>query len=201
MSRIRVFLGVSFPLAVTRRIADEAAALRAEVERAGWKVAWVPAQNLHVTVKFLGMVEAPSVEGIAGRLGRELAARPSFELEARGMGAFPGPLSARVLWVGVKPSPALAALQQDVERWLEETGFPREQRPFHPHVTVGRVKEPGGEPIAPLLAARESAVYGAGRISEIVIYESRTSRSGSEYAALHRIPIGEAGRAEGKRER
>jgi 2'-5' RNA ligase len=199
VSRIRTFLAVNFPVAVTRRIADEITSIQGEIANAGWKVAWVPAANLHVTLKFFGMVEEASIEGMHGRLARELAGRPTFEIEARGLGAFPGPLSARVLWAGVKPSPALAALQQDVEKWMEETGYPREPKPFHPHVTIGRVKEAGSQPIGPILEAREATVFGGGRVNEVVIYESRTMRNGSEYRALERASfnrsVGEAARA------
>src|SRR5579859_6147799 len=105
MARVRTFLAVNFPVAVTRKIAEEVQAIREPVASAGWKVAWVPAANLHVTLKFFGMVEEASIEGIQGRLRRELEKRPGFELEARGMGAFPGPQSARVIWAGVKQSP------------------------------------------------------------------------------------------------
>src|SRR5262245_21072305 len=126
MTRIRCFVAINFPLAVTRRIADEIAQLRGPVEAAGWRVAWVPAANLHLTLKCLGRSEETSVEAIHGRLRRELSPRAPVELEARGLGAFPDGGEAAVLWVGVKPTPDLAALQQDVERWLEETGYPRE---------------------------------------------------------------------------
>ncbi len=184
--RLRVFAAVNFPIAVTRKIADEAQALAAQLKGGSWRIAWVPAANLHLTLKFFGMVAAPSVEALIGRLARELATRAPFEMEARGLGAFPSPAHPRVLWAGVKESAPLAALRDDVERWMEETGFPREPRPFHPHVTIARVKEAGAPPLAPLLQARESTAFGGGRVTEVVVYESRTGGAGSEYHALGR---------------
>lgn len=190
MDRIRCFLALNFPLAVTRRIAEEIELLRGPVAQAGWHVAWAPPANLHLTLKFFGSIAAPSVEGIHVRLRRELGARAPFELEARGLGAFPDPAGAKVLWAGAHGGAALADFRDQIERWMEDTGFPREQRAFHPHVTLGRVKQPGEQPIAPLLAAREAVSFGQARATEVVIYESRTDPKGAEYRALGRIPIG-----------
>jgi 2'-5' RNA ligase len=190
MSRIRCFLGINFPIGITRRICDEAAALAAELKNSTWKIAWVPAANVHLTVKFFGMIEEASVEAIVGRLERELAKRASFDLEARAFGMFPDGNHPRVLWAGVKPQPALMQLQTEIEQWMEETGYPREARAYHPHITIGRVKEVGSPSLAPLLAARESMTFGTARAQEIVVYESRTHGANSEYVALGRVAIG-----------
>jgi 2'-5' RNA ligase len=191
VNRIRVFLGINFPITTVRRLADEIAALGGPVAEAGWKVAWVPAANLHLTMKFLGSIAEASVEALRGRLGRELSASAPFEMELRGLGAFPSPAHPRILWAGVRAGAELAALHKDIEGWCEALGHPREERPFHAHVTIGRVKEgaPTG-PLAPLIEARAEKVFGGGRAAEIVIYQSRLQRAGAEYVALARVPIG-----------
>ncbi len=190
--KIRSFIAINFPVATTRRIAEEIGKLSEEARTVGHDIAWVPAANLHLTMKFLGMIEEESVAAIVSRLQRELVARTPFELEARGIGVFPEGATPRVLWAGVKASQALGLLQQDLERWLAETGFPREPRAFHPHVTIGRVKTVGTTPLAPLVQSRSELVLGSGRATELVVYESRTRRSGSEYIALGRVAIGNA---------
>ena len=192
MSRIRSFVAVNFPVPVVRRIADEVGAMKQRVVDAGCQVAWVPTANLHLTLKFLGMIEAASVEAIIGRLGRELAGRAPFEIEARGLGAFPNLEQPRVLWAGVTPSPKLAALQKDVDEWMADLGFPREERAFHPHLTIGRVKDPGPAPaqwLPALIAEREALVFGVGRATEVVVYESRTLGAATEYRALGRAAL------------
>jgi 2'-5' RNA ligase len=197
MERIRCFLAINFPLAVVRRIAEEIDKLRAPVAEAGWRVAWVAPPNLHLTLKFFGSIAAPSVEGIHGRLRRELGGRAPFEIEARGLGAFPhgeGAGPAKVLWAGVQAGAPLGELQRGVEQWMEETGFARDARAFHAHVTIGRVKQAGPQSIAPLLSARDGVSFGTGRVTEVVIYESRTEAAGAEYRALGRIPIGDVSR-------
>ena len=210
MSSVRTFLGINFPVAAVRRMVDEARALSKVTAQAGFDVAWVPAANIHLTLKFLGGIPADSVEAVRGRLARGLVAHEPFELEARGLGAFPDARRPRILWVGVRPSAPLAALQQEVESWMEELGFAREERDFHPHLTIGRVKgrrrTPHDDTIPPdggggggeergldgAIASRENTLFGVARVAEVVIYESRTMRSGAEYVALGRLPLGAA---------
>lgn len=210
-THVRAFVAVNFPIHVVRRIADEAAALRAPLAAAGLKVRWVPAANLHVTLKFLGPIKVAAIEAITARLVsglREAGPRAlgPFDLEARGLGAFPSVEQPRVLWAGVAGSPALAALQQEVEGWLAELGFPRDDRPYHPHVTIGRVGDgvgvsdgQGGQAgqagqagqgdLASIFAERGGKSFGGGRVTEVVLYEARTLAKGAEYHALSRVPL------------
>jgi 2'-5' RNA ligase len=189
--RIRAFIAVNLPVTVIRRVADDVKALQSPVAQAGFKVAWVPAANIHLTLKFLGHIPAESAEAVHGKLRQGLAGRAPFELEVRGLGAFPSASHPRVLWAGVRPHERLAALQQEVEAWCEALGHAREERAFHPHLTVGRVKSQAqGATLETLLSARADTVYGSGRIGEVVLYESRTLREGAEYTALARVPLG-----------
>ena len=197
-TRIRAFIAINLPVAVVRRIADDVAALRgaAPAEAAASDVAWVPAANLHVTLKFLGMIRPESVEAIHGALSDALstAGRAPFDLEARGMGAFPDVRDARVLWVGLRDQPLLVAVQQEVEKQLVALGFAAEERPFHPHITIGRARSGAASWEAPF-AARAERSFGVGRVTEVVVYESRTHGRGSEYRALARIQLGLGGAA------
>jgi 2'-5' RNA ligase len=188
-THVRSFLAINLPVQVVRRIVDEAAGLKPAVAAAGLKVRWVPAANVHLTLRFLGSVKVDAIEAIRDRLARDLPSHGSFELEVRGLGASPRPAHPRVLWAGVVASAPLAALQQQMEGWLEELGFPREERPFHPHLTVGRVTGGAGS-LEAALAERADRVLGGGRVTEVVIYESRTLRGGAEYRPLARIPLG-----------
>jgi 2'-5' RNA ligase len=188
--RIRAFLAANFSIAVTRRIAEEVAAHREPVAQAGLRVAWVPPANLHLTLKFLGSVREESLEAVAGALLR-LPPRAPIDLRAHGLGAFPSVEAPRVLWVGVSAndgSDTLAQLAREVESAMTELGFAKEERPFHPHVTVGRVKErgPGWEAVR----WTSQVDLGASTVSELVLYESKTLHDGAEYVARARIPFG-----------
>ena len=182
---LRCFVALNFSVAATRRIADDVEKRKAQVAAAGAKVAWVPAANLHVTLAFLGTVADEAVEAIAGRLGRVAQNFASLQARARGLGGFPSLERPNVLWVGVEAE-GLATLQRDVEGQLAELGFDKETRPFHPHVTVGRVKQP-----ADLKAAWSGdGEVAASPLAEIIVYESRTLQKGAEYIARARIPLG-----------
>jgi 2'-5' RNA ligase len=184
----RTFLALSFSVAVTRKIAEEVERLKAPMGEAGFRVAWVPASNLHLTLKFLGSINEELVEGVAGACRRVAARHRPIEATAVGLGAFPTAQKPSVLWVGVDAGPALAALQRDVEAAMVELGFEKEERAYHPHVTVGRVKESRGS-AADLW--KSEAQLGSSQLTEIIVYESRTRSAGAEYVARARVPLGD----------
>lgn len=195
--RIRAFLALGFSLPITRRIADEAAKLKAPFDEAGLRVTWVPAANLHVTLVFLGTIEEELVEGIAGRLRKVAAGIQPFELRARGWGAFPSVDQPRVVWAGVDGGAALGRLAKEAREAMLGLGIALDpdddKRGFHAHVTVGRVKD--GHGAAPG-ALRDGAAldFGSSVASEIVLYESAASgvSRGVEYRVRARVPLGKA---------
>ncbi len=184
----RIFLALNFSVAATRKIAEEIERHKAPMGEAGFRVAWVPAANLHLTLKFLGSVGEELVEGVADACRQVAARHQPIEAKAVGLGAFPSLPKPHILWVGVEGPPALAALQRDVEAAMVELGFDREERAYHPHVTVGRVKEARGS--AETLWKGE-ALVGSSALAEIIVYESRTRSAGAEYVARARVPLGD----------
>lgn len=186
--KIRLFLGVELSVATTRRIADAVARMRRAAEEKALRVAWVAPTNLHVTLKFLGWSNPEVVVAIRDVVRVGTSRRKAFELRARGTGGFPHERGARVLWVGVEdPSGGLTRLAADVETWMERLGYPREERPYHPHVTVGRVKE--GKGTDEILALARDTDFGTSLIREVILYESVMKSSGSEYIPLVRFPL------------
>ena len=179
---IRTFVGLNLSVAVTRRIAEEVERARADVGDA--KVAWVPPANYHVTLFFCGSVEEELVDAMAERLRRQLASVQPFEVKAGGLGVFPSHERPRVLWVGVDGGQQLIDLQKAVEEVMVGLGLPKEDRKFHPHVTVGRVKS------GTSITWESAAELGVSHPPDIVVYESRTTAKGSEYTARARVPLG-----------
>ena len=186
----RLFLAVNLSVAVTRKVAEAVDRMRGAARAApGLEVAWVPPANLHVTLKFLGWTNAEAVLAVRDQLRAGLAGRKGFEIGARGVGAFPSEQAARVLWVGVTdPTGGLARLAADVEAWMEGIGFPREARPFSAHLTVGRVKQ-GGAAAEAVLAPLAQTDFGSALVRAVVLYESVTKSTGSEYAAVERVAL------------
>jgi 2'-5' RNA ligase len=151
---------------------------------------WVRPENWHVTVKFLGRTWPRLVHWVGDQLADAAATIRPFRLGLGGLGAFPSPGRARVLWVGLEdPERSLHALATAVEQRLA-TEFPPEKRPFSAHLTVARFDPPvplRGE--ADALAATR-VVTAPFRVGHLTLYRSHLSPRGARYEPLERFPLG-----------
>ena len=188
----RLFVALEPTEAVRRRISAAVAALRRAGGRAASDVRWLPPENVHLTLQFLGAVPHARVAGVTAAVAAcAAAAAGPLSLEVRGAGGFPNARRARVVWLGLAGDvAALAALVQDLGRRLAPLGFAPEERAFSPHLTVGRAREARGSPgLAGALAevAQEDGI--AWRAGELVLFESHLSPKGPRYEALARAPL------------
>lgn len=190
IDEVRAFVAVNLDLRATRRVAE----LQAKVHQAlGPKSAllrWVPPPNLHVTMKFLGSIDAQLVAAIRDAV-RPLAAKTrAFRVRPRGLGAFPDLTAPKVLWLGAEAEGnALDALAAGIEDALHGIGFAREKRKFHAHLTLARVKDASGLALGTVFEQVGPTDCGDGTVSEVVVYRSETKPGGAEYEALERIAL------------
>lgn len=190
---IRLFLGAELSTAAIRELTATAARVRDDARSSDVPIRWVTPASYHITLRFLGWTMPEIVEVLRDRLAAPLAKIPEFEIEGRGLGAFPRADRARVLWAGIAdPSNGLTQLAEIVEDVLEDLGFGREERPFHPHVTLGRIKPPAD--IRPLLPDESQQVFSTCTISSVTLYESTLKSGGSEYTAHSRWPLSRGSR-------
>lgn len=162
---------------------------RLEATRAD--VRWTRAGGFHLTLKFLGEIDDDRADRVKSALGQVVGRYGPFGLRLEGTGAFPGERNPRVLWIGVVADPGLAEFQEDLERSLESEGFLREERPFRPHLTLGRVK--GRDRLdraMALLGARGRDVFGAMSVRKIALFESRLHPQGAEYRIVGEAELG-----------
>jgi 2'-5' RNA ligase len=149
---------------------------------------WAGRDQWHVTLQFLGPVEAlaPVVDGLTAAV----AELEPFRFRLGGSGAFPNPRQARVIWLGaLEGTEAMAGLAGAVTGALAPLGYEAEARPFRSHLTVARLRDPGD--VTPALAALGGdPVGGAWTVEELVLYQSRLLPSGSQYSVLARLPLG-----------
>lgn len=188
----RLFVALEPPDPVRRRIAAAADAVRAAAGRAAEDVRWVAPDGVHLTLQFLGAVPEERVEAVRAAVeGAAAGARP-LALEVTGAGGFPNARRPRVVWLGLAGDvPALSALVADLGRRLAPLGFPPESRPFSPHLTLGRARDPRGAPgLGGALAAQAQADGFGWRAAELVLVESHLSPRGARYEAVARAPLG-----------
>jgi 2'-5' RNA ligase len=153
------------------------------------RVTWVKAEQLHLTVQFIGHVDDPLGERIRARLARPLRAS-AFDLSIEGAGTFPPRRPPRVIWAGITDGiDNLRAVEQGVRARLDGLVPSAEERDYHPHLTLGRVKNPAGLRSAALLDGVESVVFGVVRVAAVTLFESRLSSSGPTYSALGRTEL------------
>jgi RNA 2',3'-cyclic 3'-phosphodiesterase len=144
--------------------------------------------NLHVTLKFLGQIEPARVGAIADALASVAARSPAFDLDVRGLGAFPTISHPRVVWADLTPAAPLAALARDVDVTLGTLGFPRESRPFAAHVTLGRVRESRRNPALAAALARP-AECGRLPVTRVSLMRSELNPRGARYAELTSVVL------------
>jgi 2'-5' RNA ligase len=169
---------------------------RGELERVlapfrdrGWPVRWVRAEGVHITLKYFGETPRDRLDAIAEALTFAAEGIAPFGATLSGLGAFPDPERARVLWAGVEAPQTLELLQDRIERTTEALGFPVEGAIYRPHITVARVRE--GERIS---AADAEAFFGTALstgflIDRIVLYESVPGPGGSVFTSVHEAPL------------
>lgn len=180
---LRVFIAIPIPEVVTRFLKDTRTAL----EPSGMKPRWVRVENIHLTLKFLGDIDAAFVDPVAERMDAAVGAHEPFVLIARGVGGFPNLRSFRVLWIGVDgDTHRLETLQRDVESGLETLGVGKERRRFHPHLTLARTRQRmDGRRFGLLDASWAQHASDAFRVDRICLFASVLKPGGAEYRRLH----------------
>ena len=161
-----------------------------QLAAAGADVRWEREEKFHITLKFLGDVEMVRLEALTAALTPELSGVGAIDLVYEGIGAFPSFERPRIVWAGVREHLTLGALQQTVERVSNSLGIGEpENRPFHPHITIGRVKsERGGARLTDALKSVTLQPVSA-RCSHVLLMRSELHPSGSRYNALKSIPL------------
>ena len=191
---LRVFCAVGLPDEVREAAAAHVARLREEFQ--GARASWARPESLHVTLKFLGEIEAARVETLARAASAAAEGFAPFGLTAEGTGTFPTRGAARVLWLGLKdPSGQLARLQRRLEEECEAAGFAREPRAYKPHLTVARLRTP--KDAHTLSEAHRRSTFGPHPFSAsgLTVFRSELGPGGARYTplSLHSFQSGSPG--------
>jgi 2'-5' RNA ligase len=189
---IRSFIAVPLPETLRAELLATATTLGGELPGVKWSR---KVENLHVTIKFLGRIAADRLAAVGEALGSAVRVVPRFEIDVRGMGAFPSLRRANVIWVGVtSEADQLARIAAAVEVMAAELGVgEREARPFRGHVTLGRAPGRNGVDARGALAPLADRAFGRVAVDELHLYESQLGKgphnTGSTYVLRSRAAL------------
>jgi 2'-5' RNA ligase len=185
---IRTFLAIDLPASL-RSILSRA---QEELKKSGADVKWVPVGNIHITLKFFGNITDVQVADISEGVTAIAAGQEPFTLTVTAAGAFPSPKSPRVVWLGIGGElDVLRDFHRRLETAFAALGFPPEDRPFAPHLTLGRVKSSSGRvALTRCLVQLSPPEPTPFQVGEIVLFRSNLSPQGATYLPLKVIPLG-----------
>jgi 2'-5' RNA ligase len=190
-SALRLFIAIELPPPVQ---AVMTATIRTLATR-NLAVRWVDPAGTHLTLKFLGATPPDRVDALAVAMHETVATQNSFQLATADLGVFPNLRAPRVVWIGVTGDlAALHTLQAGVEGKIAPLGFPTEQRPFSPHLTLGRSdKAATGSQRAAIgatVAAMTAPTPVTWQVSRLALIRSELLPTGARYTALQHIELG-----------
>ena len=148
---------------------------------------------MHLTPKFIGNIANSHLEFLKQLLIRTAESHPQFDLQIGGIGSFPTPKRPRVIWAGIHAPADLVSLQRNIEAGTSRLGYEKEEHPFSPHLTIGRVRQnidPADlQEIRKSLDGIQIGNIGVARIDSIQLYKSELHSSGSVYTKLFSAPL------------
>ena len=184
---IRSFLAFEIPSEILKKIGE----VQEDLKSSHADVRWVSPEKIHLTLKFFGNIDEPRIEPIIQSIDGLIRVTSPIPLKVRGVGAFPHLKNPRVIWVGlVDGKAALIDLQKQLERELEKIGFESEDRAFHPHLTLGRMKSSKGkEGLVGMMTRYQEEEFGDFQAERIILFKSDLRPTGPIYTALREIRL------------
>lgn len=190
--KMRLFVAVFPPAQVVERLTD--AIRRVAGGLSPRAVAWTSPEQIHLTLNFLGNTERETVPELERVLDGVCRTGASHVLRARGLGCFPNPGRPRIIWAGLEDPPrALAALKEKLDDGLTRLGYVPEDRAFHPHLSLGRVKELHGgdrQHLAQSLRELSDTDFGRWTVEGVDLMRSELSPSGARYSVVKSFLLG-----------
>jgi len=185
---IRSFLAIEIPKPILKKIEE----IQGDFRSTHADVRWVSPEKIHLTLKFFGNIEESRIDPIFKSIEEPIRNTPPFSLKVHGVGAFPNMKNPRVIWMGlVEGEEVLISLQKQIEAQLEKIGFQPEDRPFHPHLTLGRMKSSRGkEELVGRMEKHREEEFGDFQVERMILFKSDLTPSGPIYTLLKELKLG-----------
>jgi len=185
---IRAFIAVT----LAPSVGEEIAKIQSLLKEPQGDIRWTRIDGMHLTLKFLGDIAHSQIEQILVGLRNALGDHLFFHVLAHGVGAFPNLNRPKVLWAGLSGE-GLAGLQEKVESALVRLDFPREERGFTPHLTLGRVRSlRGWKEILAVIKKYERVQFGESVVNHVTLYQSTLRPDGAVYSPLGTVSLHQA---------
>jgi RNA 2',3'-cyclic 3'-phosphodiesterase len=154
-------------------------------------VKWVSAENMHITLKFLGDTPEGLLPEISGRLSGIASSHLPFTIRLRSAGVFPDRRRPRVVWIDMSGTEEIIKLQKEVEESLATLGYKKENRAFSPHLTIGRVRAPqGSDLLVKGVETLKEKDFGIIQVEKISLMRSDLSPAGARYMSVGEFFLG-----------
>ncbi len=190
MSLLRAFIAVEIPLVIRQTVHNVTSNLR---KGTGSLIRWVPTENMHLTLKFLGDISPANVDMLTQMMRAEADHFNCFEFHLIGLGSFPSAKRPRVIFIGIQAPAGLVALHRGIESASRRLGYESEERGFSPHLTIGRVKQNVTTSEQQIIrrALEETKIdsLGTARVDSVHLYKSDLKPTGSVYTRLFSAPL------------
>ena len=189
---IRVFIAVELSSDIRKKLS----ALQAQLKKTLPPMNWVRPESIHLTLKFLGWVDSSRVSQLLSALEPIGDKQSKFSMEVQQLGVFPSIKRPRILWVGVTgQTHIIQQLVLEIEATLESLGFPPEEKPYHPHLTIARIKRDNALVGAALienkvLEAEQS--IGLMTVDKFFLFQSDIDAFGATYTPLGTIQLSDS---------
>ncbi len=181
---LRLFLAIQINQEVINKIEQFVKPIQKEFP----KLKWVAIQNIHITLKFLGNVEITKIHLLKKSL--ENIKIPSFNLMIKNTGCFPNSSKPRVLWIGVEnPDNNLKSLYNQIETTLQALNYPKESKPFEPHLTLARIKDNPHKSFSDIITRHQSVYLGESTVNHFDLMESTLTPKGAIYKTLFQFQL------------
>jgi 2'-5' RNA ligase len=181
---MRLFVAVDLSDAARAALAAEQKRIAAAISGTRSSLKWVKAEQAHLTLIFLGNVDAARAAAVVEAVSKDVD-QPPFDMVLQGVGAFPPRGAPRVLWLGVADGAAeLMRLQHELAARVSRLGIALEERAFHPHLTIGRWRESRPADRDRAIGAASAGALARVRVDSATLHESKLSSAGPAYTPL-----------------
>ncbi|MFN3479373.1 MAG: RNA 2',3'-cyclic phosphodiesterase [Thermodesulfovibrionales bacterium] len=178
---IRSFISIN----LNETLKNEINNLLTDLKKHNFDVKWVPVENLHVTLKFLGHIQMELVAKVKERLYNIVSNFKPFRLRFNGLGFFPDKKRPRVVWIDISDSDVLKYLQEMIEERLAEIGFAREEKGFSPHLTIGRIRSlRDREKLVGIVETIKDREFGIIDVDRVFLMKSDLRPGGAQYSVI-----------------